>query len=257
MRLPTASSGCATSGDCWISCPDCKMSSVLPVALIRAPDSRDNGVMDWSRRARLATCSLVAAAAVLLGACGGSDYRYIKSSSNGAYFKVPKSWKVYDKDTIVSASGTNLSDSQKSTLRFMVAFDADPEPSLDHDLQTATEPFGLARVRELSAQERLTFSLAALRNEIVPIDQILNEETGDIELLKEPDEIATEDGARGTRLVYRVTSEDGSFTVDQTGLVDAKTQFVYFFIIGCESSCYDQNKRRISEIADSWTVKER
>jgi hypothetical protein len=215
------------------------------------------GVMDWSGRARLLTCSLVAAAAVLLSACGGSEYRYIKSSSNGTYFKVPKDWKVYDKETIVEASGSNLSENQFDALRFMVAFDADPDPSLDHDLQTATKPFGLARVRQLSAQERLTFSLAALRNEIVPIDQILNEESGDIELLKEPEEIATSSGARGTRLVYRVVTEDGSFTVDQTGLVDAKTQFVYFFIIGCESNCYDQHKQKISEIADSWTVKER
>ena len=99
--------------------------------------------------------------------------------------------------------------------------------------------------------------MAALRNEIVPIDEILNEETGDIELLKEPEEIATAEGLAGTRLVYRVVTEDGSFTVDQTGLVDAKTQLVYFFIIGCESECYDQHKRKISEIADSWTVKER
>lgn len=233
------------------------MSALLIGAPMRAPDSRDNGVMDWSRQARLATCSLAAAAAVLLGACGGSEYRYVKSSSNGAYFKVPKDWKVYDKETIVEASGSNLSENQFDALRFMVAFDADPKPSLEHDLQTAKRPFGLARVRQLSAQERLTFSLAALRNEIVPIDQILNEETGDIELLKEPEEIATSGGLAGTRLVYRVVTEDGSFTVDQTGLVDAKTQLVYFFIIGCESDCYDQNKQKISEIADSWTVKER
>lgn len=208
------------------------------------------------RHARLVTCSLVALVALVFSACSGSNYRYIKSSANHTYFKVPKGWKVYSKDTIVAASGTNLSDSQKDTLRFMVAFDADPKPSLDHDFQTATQPFGLARVRQLSASERLTFSLAQLRNEIVPIDQILSDESGDIELLQQPKEIATKQGLAGTRYVYRVVNTDRSFTVDQIGLVDARTEFVYFFIIGCESTCYDQNKHQISQIADSWTVKE-
>ncbi|MFP5318967.1 MAG: hypothetical protein ACLGI2_11830 [Acidimicrobiia bacterium] len=206
---------------------------------------------------RAAAGAVAAAGALLLSACAGSDYQYVKNSSEGAYFKVPKDWKVYDKDDIVEASGSRLSPSQEDTLRFMVAFDGDPRPSLEHDLQTATRPFGLARVRQLAPDERQQFSLIALRNEIVPIDQILEEDAGEIELLQEPKDIVTSEGFAGTRLVYRVTTTDGSFTVDQTGLTDAQTRRVYFFIIGCESKCYDQNKRTITEIADSWTVKER
>lgn len=197
------------------------------------------------------------AGALLLSACAGSDFQYVKTSSEGAYFKVPKAWTVYDKDAIVEASGNRLSPSQEDTLRFMVAFDADPRPSLEHDLQSATRPFGLARVRQLAPDERQQFSRVALRNEIVPIDQILEEDAGEIELLQEPRDIATGEGFAGTRLVYRVTTPEGSFTVDQTGLTDAHTRRVFFFIIGCESKCYDANKRTITEIADSWTVKER
>lgn len=214
-------------------------------------------VLLTQKLARRTAAGAVAAGALLLSACAGSDFQYVKNSSEGAYFKVPKDWTVYDKDDIVAASGNRLSPSQEDTLRFMVAFDADPDPSLEHDLQTATRPFGLARVRELAPDERQQFSLIALRNEIVPIDQILEEETGEIELLQEPKDIATADGFAGTRLVYRVTTDDGSFTVDQTGLTDAQTRRVFFFIIGCESKCYDQHKRTITEIADSWTVKER
>ena len=206
---------------------------------------------------RAVTSVLTATGAVLLIGCGGSEFRYVQSSPNHTYFKVPKAWKVFDKGEIVEASGTRLSQSQESTLRFMVAFDADPKPSLEHDLQTASRPFGLARVRQLDSDERETFNLLALRNEVVPIDQIVQQKAGEVELLQEPKEITTSKGLAGTRLVYRVVSPDGSFTVDQTGLVDAKTQTVYFFIIGCESNCYDRNKRTISQIADSWTVKER
>lgn len=204
-----------------------------------------------------ATAGVVAAAAMILSACAGSEYRYVKDSSEGAYFKVPRSWKVYDADDIIAASGNQLSAAQRSTLRFMVAFDGDPTPSLEHDLQTATRPFGLARVRQLAPDERQKYSLIALRNEIVPIDQILEEEAAEIELLADPKEITTKDGFAGTRLIYRVTTGDGSFTVDQTGLMDAATRRVYFFIIGCESRCFDQHRRTITEIADSWTVKER
>jgi uncharacterized membrane protein len=206
---------------------------------------------------RRAAAGALAAGAFLLSACAGSDYQYVKNSSEGAYFKVPKDWTVYEKDEIVEASGNRLSPSQEDTLRFMVAFDADPKPSLEHDLQTATRPFGLARVRQLAPDERQQFSLVALRNEIVPIDQILEEEAGEIELLQEPKDITTKEGFSGTRLVYRVTTPEGSFTVDQTGLTDAATRRVFFFIIGCQSDCYDDNKRTITEIADSWTVKER
>lgn len=206
---------------------------------------------------RRAAAGAATAGALLLSACAGSDFQYVTNSSEGAYFKVPKNWKVYEKDEIVEASGNRLSPSQEDTLRFMVAFDADPDPSLEHDLQTATRPFGLARVRELAPDERQQFSLIALRNEIVPIDQILEEEAGEIELLQEPRDITTGEGFAGTRLVYRVTTDDSSFTVDQTGLTDAQTRRVYFFIIGCQSKCYDDNKGTITEIADSWTVKER
>lgn len=208
-------------------------------------------------RAALGVATVAVALAGGLAACGGSGYQYVKSSSDKAYFKLPKDWKIYDKSQIVAASGNRLSSRQAATVRFMVAFDGDPDPSLEHHLETATRPFGLARVRELSDQERDEFSRLALRNEVVPIDQIVSQKVGQVELLAEPRDITTADGVAGSRLVYRVTTGDGSFTVDQTGLVDPKTQVVYFFIIGCESTCYEQNKRTISEIADSWTVKER
>jgi hypothetical protein len=248
--------------------PGTRRQAVATARVALSPVSVDNGgvvalighartTSGRPKAASLVVGALAAAGAVLLTGCGGSNYRYVKSSANHTYFKVPKDWKIYDKGQIVEASGSRLSESQSSTLRFMVAFDADPKPSLEHDLQSATRPFGLARVRQLNADERETFNLLALRNEVVPIDQIVQQNAGDVELLQEPREITTTKGLAGTRLVYRVISPDGSFTVDQTGLVDAKTQTVYFFIIGCESNCYDHNKRTISEIADSWTVKER
>jgi hypothetical protein len=73
----------------------------------------------------------------------------------------------------------------------------------------------------------------------------------------QPKSIVKPHGLHGSRLVYSVVTHDGSFTVDQTGLVDAGTHTLYFFIVGCESQCFAQNRRTISQVADSWTIKER
>ena len=199
----------------------------------------------------------LAVAAVALAGCAGSGYQYVKSSSSNAYFKVPKEWKVYEKDQILGASEEKLSQTEASNLRFVAIFDGDPNPSLQHELTTARHPFGLVRVRELTLEERDSFSLSTLRNEVVRIDDILENELGDVELVEEPKSIVKKKGLAGARLVYTVNGPDGSFTVDQTGLVDPGTHVVYFFIVGCETKCFSENRRLISEVADSWTIKER
>jgi hypothetical protein len=210
-----------------------------------------------SRSARTRAASWVVVVGVALAACTGSGYRYVKSSSNNAYFKVPKEWKVYEKEQILGASQEQLSRTEASNLRFVAIFDGDPQPSLEHELTTAKHPFGLVRVRELTLEERDSFSLSKLRNEVVRIDDILENELGEVELVEQPRSILKEKGLAGSRLVYTVKGPDGSFTVDQTGLVDPGTHVVYFFIVGCESTCFSENRKLISEVADSWTIKER
>lgn len=196
------------------------------------------------------------AGALTLVACGSSGFTYVKSSPNNTYFKVPKQWTVYDKDDILAVAQLPGGEAKSESIRFVAIFDADPNPSLTHDLQTATHPFGLAQVRELGIEERDSFSLAALRNEVIPIDEILNREVGRVELVERPRSIVRDGGLAGTRLVYTVHTKEGSFTVHQTGLVDAETRRVYFFIVGCEASCFNANRKTIAEIADSWTIKE-
>jgi hypothetical protein len=205
----------------------------------------------------MTSLTLAVAAAVLLTGCAGSGFTYVQSSANKTYFKVPEDWQVYDKDQVLGLDRRRPSQPQADPgLKYLAVFDADPNPSLEHDLQTATSPFGVVKVRQLSPEERDTFSLQSLRNEVVPIDDILEQEVGQIQLIQEPESIV-KGGLRGSRLVYTVVTDNGSFTVDQTGLVDASTNMLYFFIVGCESECFAENRRTISEVADSWTIKER
>jgi len=198
-------------------------------------------------------------AIMLVGAiaagCSGSGYKYVKTSTNNAYYKVPEDWKIFDKQQVIASTGAQLSAEEEMGLRYLAIFDADPTPSLDHDLQTARYPMGIVRVRSLDVEERDDFSLAKLRNEVIPIDEILDQELGDVEVVLGPHTITQDDGLRGTRIVYTVDGKMNSFTVDQTGLVDPATNLVYFFIVGCQADCYTDNQTTINEIAESWTVK--
>ncbi|MEA2828360.1 MAG: hypothetical protein QOG43_2799 [Actinomycetota bacterium] len=200
--------------------------------------------------------SAIALVGVIASSCAGSGYKYVKASSSNAYYKIPKNWELFDKQQVIASTGAQLSAEEENGLRYLAIFDADPKPSLDHDLQTADHPFGVVRVRRLNIEERDTFSLAALRNEVIPVDEILDKSLGDVEVVNGPETITQKDGLRGTRIVYTVAGTQNSFTVDQTGLVDPATNLVYFFIVGCTADCYSANRRTITEIADSWTVKE-
>ncbi len=226
----------------------------------QVPDSVKNGGVTGRGAGGRGRASRTALAAVLvaglaLAGCAGSGYKYVKSSTNDAYYKIPERWKLFDKQQVIASTGAQLSTEEETGLRYLAIFDADPKPSLDHDLQTAQHPFGVVRVRTLDVAERDAFSLAALRNEVIPIDDILETELADVEVVAGPYSIV-KDGMRGSRITYTVQSEDGSFTVDQTGLVDPATTQVYFFIVGCEAGCYAENRKTITEIADSWTIKE-
>ena len=204
----------------------------------------------------LARVGAVALVGAVAAGCAGSGYRYVKTSTANAYYKIPKNWELFDKQEVIASTGAQLSAEEENGLRYLAIFDADPKPSLDHDLQTADHPFGVVRVRRLNIEERDTFNLAALRNEVIPVDEILDKNLGNVEVVDGPQTITQSDGLRGTRIVYTVKGTQNSFTVDQTGLVDPATNLVYFFIVGCTADCYSANRRTITEIADSWTVKE-
>jgi hypothetical protein len=192
---------------------------------------------------------------VFASSCAGSGYKYVKTSTNNAFYKIPEKWKLFDKQQVIASTGAQLSAEEEMGLRYLAIFDADPKPSLDHDLQTAAHPIGVVRVRSLDIEERDTFSLQTLRNEVIPIDEILDKDLGNVEVVEGPRTITQKDGLRGTRIVFTVEGTTNSFTVDQTGLVDPATNLVYFFIVGCQADCYSENRSTITEIADSWTVK--
>ncbi len=218
------------------------------------------------RRARrtarwAAAASVAVAATLLLSACTGSGYNYVKNSQDGTgtYFKVPDGWKVYDESEFIKTR--NLSPARSQLLRdtsWTVAFDASSKPSLKHyDELVTSQPFGLARVRELDPDERTQFSLDAMRNLVVPVDTI-SQQGGEVEVLR-VHEFTQSGGFRGLRFTFNAQPPDSMefVTFDQVSIVDPDTKELHLLFISCSARCYEHEKDTINTVMDSWTVKER
>jgi hypothetical protein len=208
-----------------------------------------------------AALSLAAAAALLVSACSGSGYHYVKNSddSTGTYFKIPEGWTVYGENELTKKLDLSPTRAKiRKATTWSVAFDASSKPTLKHFDEAATaKPFGFAEVRQLEPEERDTFSLEAMRNAFVRVDDYA-QRGGKLEVLRQ-DEFTQSGGFRGLRFTFNaeVPNSNKFVTFDQVAIVDAKTENLHLMVVSCSFQCYDREKDTINTIMDSWTVKER
>lgn len=218
---------------------------------------------------------------ILTGACSKPQFRYESNSSLNTYVKVPSDWKRYDTDQLIGAEidaarQANQPPSLIDALvnrqyEWRVAFDGDPQPSVDHTLSLATEPVVEVSVRQLDANEHDQVSLAALRNVIVNYDEMKQEAqdalagqsvgiTGSTSANFRPideQELNLANGVHGVRLRYvlRPSSSAPFFAFDQTTLVDSKAEHLYVLLIRSGEAEFLQNNKLFTQIAHSFTVK--
>ena len=205
---------------------------------------------------------LACAVAVVLAACSGSGYHYVKNSTDegsGTYFKIPEGWRVYDENEFLARLDIppERAKARKAT-SWAIAFDASTNPTLKHFEQPVTaQPFGVAEVRPLAPEERDSFSLMAMRNLVLPVDQ-LAETDAELEVLR-MDEFTRDGGFHGLRFTFnfRYPEAKNFVTFDQVSIVDSETKEVHLLVISCSARCYDKKKDTINTVMDSWTVKER
>ncbi|MFA9429931.1 hypothetical protein [Egicoccus sp. AB-alg2] len=198
------------------------------------------------RRWTIATGLAVALAA----SCGGSGFRYVADRDAGVYFKLPDGWTTLPDEGVTEqfASPTADADTQR-----LIGFDAAPDPAVEHLLHPdAAHPAGLSRVRLLSIRERDQLSLAALRNEFLPVDSL---PPGRVRLLASED-IETDTGLHGTESTFEIGLDEGTYTLTQVVLVDAGTQVVYGLVVGCTQSCYAEQRSDIEAVVESWSIEE-
>jgi hypothetical protein len=217
-------------------------------------------------RTRTVPVALLFALAVplLLSACAGSGYHYVKSSVQDAYLKVPSEWKLYDHKELVSLR-TDLSEEQRDAVldtSWTTAFDSSPDPSLKHVLQRAAHPAGLALIVPLSPKDSDSVSDGSLRNFFFDVDAA---DSDDRLTILDYSIVDRDGGFHGIHLVARMVLGEAAsaqayqgkaITFDQTVLVDQERQRVYGVAVACSAKCYERNHEKITNIVDSWTVKE-
>lgn len=218
---------------------------------------------------------------LVLAGCGSSEFRYVSNSSINTYLKVPADWTEFDQDDLVDAEVNAAREAnQPSSLidvlvnrsfQWRVAFDGDPQPSIQHTLGLAEEPVVEVSVRTLGPDEHDQVSLAALRNVLIDYDDLKQEaedelarsgvgiagqSTSSFRAIDE-EELHFADGIRGVRLRYvlRPSSSPSFYAFDQTTLVDSKAQRLYVLLIRSGEEQFLHHNELFTEIAKSFTVK--
>jgi hypothetical protein len=207
---------------------------------------------------------LLLVAALALPACAGSGFDYVGSPDRKASFKVPLEWKEFTKRDLLAATGQDVSEATGDALPWLIGFDSAAAPTADHVLSLGApvgDPVVLAQTLALDFATRDQVSLGTIRNQVYPIDELLNNNAAEI---LDYEELNLEGGLRGIRMEYDVHPEgittvgpgNEAIRVLQIGILDARTENLYLFAIRCEASCYEEHAKLIQQIADSWTVKE-
>jgi|SRR3954451_15472651 len=195
---------------------------------------------------------------VAVAACGGAKFHYVNDSTEGNYFKVPKSWTVYPL-TAKDKEGRPEALPIGSQSVWHVAFDSARPASLDHlDPLRPDDMVGEVQIISLSDSAAQQISQSQLREWLFyGVDPILNEPQEDSwELVS----AGTVDGAHeltGTRAVINAhpsAEPDKWVTIDGSVMLDLKAKRVYFLRIRCDSQCYDSKRKTADEIVASWKV---
>jgi hypothetical protein len=198
--------------------------------------------------------------AFVLSACGASKYHFINNSTEGAFFKVPNSWKVIpltEQDT--QGRATKLPSATERI--WHVAFDASEQPDAAHlDLDRPTDLVGDVQIYALSSSDNDQLSQSGLRQIIFGgIDPVLQDPgTPAAWEVVSYTPIDSSNGIVGSRTVINVpsTTEPNAWvTIDGSELLDPALGRAYLLLMRCESQCYLNARKSVDEIATSWKVK--
>jgi hypothetical protein len=220
--------------------------------------------MTFKRRHRGTVAATCAVVLVVLGACGGSRFRYVQNKDDQTFFKVPSRWGVLEEKPTKDDTG-------KLPVPWTRAFDAATDPSLEHvAADVPTQVAGIATVVYVDAATADKLSSSALRRLVsgLPDDPLsLADSQPDTVKLVSITVLHPKGGLKGSRIVYEMAASDGrKVTRDLTTMVDPQpypnpngqqgsSMFkVYVFDVRCESSCFEANKTQIASVIDSWQV---
>lgn len=193
-----------------------------------------------------------------LSGCGAPAYTYVADSAAKTYYKVPNEWHSVSQ----SALNTVLTGGQPANPNLWLAgFDADQKPSADRASSFAvSKPFAFSVVIQLSTDASNSLSYNTMRDFLLPVTpqgrQAVAMSGGgpsDFRLLRD-DTITSRSGVHGIRDTFQYTLQGVTDTWDEDVLTNADQTVVYFLMVHCTQSCYNQNQAAINTVMSSFTV---
>ena len=217
------------------------------------------------RLRRFALLVVVGALAVGTAACSTSGFTYVKNSGEGAFFKVPDSWKLYKLDPNTLPDDRPFPDAATAANQpagpWRVVFDSATKPDVTHFEEDIPEAVvGQAEISTIGESVRdqvsnVDLRALALDGTADPI-ALYQQGSTDIEIVKY-DSITTTGGLRGNRIVLNKLINGSYVTIDQIALVDPGTTTLYRFLVKCSSKCYLQHRSEIDSVVDSWQIRKK
>jgi hypothetical protein len=223
---------------------------------------------------RLTLVLLIAAGAATLAACGSASYEYVRNTEARTAFKVPIEWTVFDEATLQGEPAgppVNTPD----PVEWLIGLDGHPSPTVEHVLAQggyySEYPQGIAAVLRLTAEQRDGISYGALRNLILPIDQIQDQVGREAVQLLAYDDRVEKDGFRGLHFEAQIWAsaleggeaatgggtvlfDDRFVQISQTAYMDPASDKVYVLAVLCSAECYGRNRGDIESVINSWAV---
>lgn len=212
---------------------------------------------------------LAVAMAAAASACATeSDYEWYDAKTDGvrSFFRVPKDWEQFE---VTDEPDPSRPDPITGTaLARNIVIDGSPTPAEDNFFVEVPEhPVGIFSVIELDPQIRgdrqlhdnmglaLMRSISTGQEGLDPLAEWQNGNTA-FELIRYQ-EIVSESGMRGVRITFNwLRTETDWVTIDQAVLVNPEDTKLYRLFVKCESTCFKANERTLTEIVNSWQVRD-
>jgi hypothetical protein len=218
------------------------------------------------RSGRAVVAGAAAVAAVVLGGCGSPEYRFVSNNERDVVVRVPWEWSRIDPGEVEKIGQTAEQRQEAEATpdqpgHWLAYFDSAAKPAPKHivggDLPS---PVVWLRSENLPESARQSLTADQLRDFLFPVSeagraqlQVQAQATGEklpaFALLSD-DPVKTRT-AQGVHVVFSIDGE----VFDQVTVTDTKRTRFHMLLVHCSKQCYERSRSQISEITDSFTIK--
>ena len=215
-----------------------------------------------SRAARFVAAALcVGVLALTLAGCQvGASFKYVSHRAPDGvdmYFKLPPNWNTFNTDQVIEAQNGKLGPTQLKQIssgEWVESMSPEPRVTAKDSLGIGRSyPTAVVQSDELGASQRDDLNFSAMRSLVLGTDPLTA--TSGFDVLNYSD-FTLPGGIRGIKMIVDITDTSPVVTYGQVTAVDAGTDWVFSVEVSCQASCWGANASAITDLLNSWTLKE-